>query len=291
MKKWFVLLLPILLVACNNEEDNVSDASVDVEEPKQEDVEESIEPDEFTSTFEGIDANVSYDESTKTFIFELPSYMKDELINEDNDYYSDDEYEDLIARTKNDMVETSMMIVDYYDRSYTVVYQLDTAAKDILIKYEDGNLVENNLDMRHLSNNVGVTQDRFASDKEKQLYDTIGDYIYLDYRDYFDTLEGLITNLYDNNITEDVFVAELTTGHSELTHYCTNLLSNASDESGDVLSDDISKLMSNAFLSCTSLQSAYFNLTLSTSDGVEASEILEESIEYLEIAKNIYDNY
>lgn len=288
MKNVIILLLSVLLIAgCSNDENVTVSETIDNEESTKK--ENYISPEEYVTTMGDEYSKVEYDDSTKTFIFKLPTSVKDELINENNNYHTDEEYEETIASVESDMVDTAQMIVEYYDRSYSVLFQIDNGSNDTLLKYEDNNLVKNNIDMRHMGNS-NDSQSKFASEKDEQQYDIVGDYIYIDFRDYVDELEDLIIDFYRNDITEDVFVDELGVGHSELTYYCTNLLPEG-DDSDETLSDDISKLMANAFLSCTTLQSAYFNLMLPSSDGTEAGELLEEAIEYFTTAKNIYDSY
>lgn len=137
------------------------------------------------------------------------------------------------------MFDTSNIILDYYDDSYTVVFKLDDE-DTTLYKYEGGNLVETNLDFREDDTNV-------YSEIGKQQYDLLGEYIYIDYRNYVDELKALVTDSYNNVITHDEFIDDFDRMHFEITYYYTTLLTEGEEGRDELLSDDISELVNELF--------------------------------------------
>lgn len=284
------MFLSILLVACGGN-DTVENERKILEERRAErgqteqaeatNVERLKTPEELAEEISVDNYPVEFNEGTKTFIFIMPQEAKAELLNEDNLYFTEEEYEQFIEDTKSDFITLTGIVIDYYDKSYSTVLALDNT-EEVLLRYEDENLVENNLDMRNIVKNK-------YSEIDKEQYRMLGDYINIDYRNYVDELEALIADSYNNIITQEQFIEELDKGYSELTYYCNNLLLTGDEDNEEVLSEDIGKLVASSFLSCTGLQSVYFNFMLTSSDGVEASKMLEESIEYLKKAKDAYD--
>lgn len=285
------MFLSILLVACGgndtveNERKILEERRAEREQAESLDEESSIEelmtPHEYAEEISTKDYPVEFDEITQTFTFIFPKEGILELTNEDNEYYSDEEYEQLLIDSEKDFLYISEGITDYYGKNYSTALVF-AGEEEVVLKIEDGSIVENNSDMRNIVKNE-------YSEIDKEQYRMLGDYINIDYRNYVDELEALVADSYNNIITQEQFIEELDKVYSELTYYCNNLLLTGDEENKEVLSEDIGKLVANSFLSCTGLQSVYFNFMLTSSDGVEASEILEESIEYLKKAKDAYD--
>lgn len=284
------MFLPILLVACGgndtveNERKILEEHRAEREQTKEEkstNVQNLKTPEELAEEISVDNYPVEFDKKTKTFIFIMPKKAKVELLNEDNLYFTEEEYEQFLEETKSNFITLTEIVIDYYDESYSTVLALDNA-EEVLLRYEDTNLVENNLDMRNI-----VKNEYLEIDKEQ--YRMLGDYINIDYRNYVDELEALVADSYNNIITQEQFIEELDKSYSELTYYCNNLLLEGSEDSEEVLSEDIGNLVTNSFLSCTGLQNTYLNFMITSSDGVAASEMLEESIQYFKKAKNIYN--
>lgn len=292
---FLVMFLSIILVACGendtveNERKILEERRAEREQAKKEEslekessIEELMTPYEYAEEISSENYPVEFDDQTDTFHFIMPSEAKVEILNEDNLYYTNEEYEQFLIDTKADFVTMTEGVTKYSDESYSTVLALGSA-EEVLLKIVDTDIVENNLDMRVSANNQ-------YSEIDKEQYDKLGDYIYIDYRKYVDNLEKLVTDSYNNIITQDEFVDGLDRVHSELTYYCTTLLTKSEEGNDEILSDDISEMVGNAFLSCSTLQSTYFNFMMPYSDGIEASDKLEESIDYFSKAKEIYDN-
>lgn len=284
------VFLSILLVACGgnntveNERKILEERRAEREQTKEEkstNVQNLKTPEELAEEISVDNYPAEFDKKTKTFIFIMPKEAKVELLNEDDLYFTEEEHEQFLEETKSNFITLTEIVIDYYDESYSTVLALDNA-EEVLLRYEDSNLVENNLDMRNI-----IKKEYLEIDKEQ--YRMLGDYINIYYRNYVDELEALIADSYNNIITQEQFIEELDKGYSELTYYCNNLLLEGSEDSEEILSEDIGDLVTNSFLSCTGLQNTYLNFMITSSDGVAASEMLEESIQYFKKAKNIYD--
>lgn len=285
------MFLSILLVACGgndtveNERKILEERRAEREQAESLDEESSIEelmtPHEYAEEISTKDYPVEFDEITQTFTFIFPKEGILELTNEDNEYYSDEEYEQLLIDSEKDFLYISEGITDYYGKNYSTALVF-AGEEEAIMKIEDGNIVENNSDMRNIVKNE-------YSEIDKEQYKMLGDYINIDNRNYVDNLEKLITDSYNSTISQEEFLGGLDKGYSELTYYCNNLLLEGSEDSDEVLSEDIGSLVTNSFLSCTGLKSTYLNFMITSSDGVAASEMLEESIEYFKKAKDMYD--